>query len=157
MRWPTRPTSPGSRSPCRRTISTGLRVVRDALDVDVAAGEYGYDEPYFARMVAAGAVDCLQIDVTRCGGYTSWLRAAAVAGAQGLDVSAHCAPNLHAHVGRRACPICATSSTSMIITASKRCCSTVRSIPRAGAFGRTSMCPGHGMALKESAAAPYRR
>lgn len=53
---------------------SGLRVVRDALDCDVAAGEYGYDEPYFARMVAAGAVDCLQIDVTRCGGYTERLR-----------------------------------------------------------------------------------
>ena len=50
-------------------------------------------------MVLAGAVDCLQIDVTRCGGYTTWLRAAAVAGAQGLEVSAHSAPNLHAHVG----------------------------------------------------------
>jgi L-alanine-DL-glutamate epimerase-like enolase superfamily enzyme len=72
--------------------------VRDHLDIDVAAGEYGYDEAYFARMVAAGAVDCLQVDVTRCGGYTCWLRAAAIAGARGLQVSAHCAPNLHAHV-----------------------------------------------------------
>ena len=50
----------------------GLRIVREALDVDVAAGEYGYDETYFARMVAAEAVDCMQIDVTRCGGYTTW-------------------------------------------------------------------------------------
>lgn len=76
----------------------GLREVRDQTACDVAAGEYGYDESYFARMVAAGAVDCLQVDVTRCGGYTSWLRAAAIAGANGLQVSAHCAPNLHAHV-----------------------------------------------------------
>jgi L-alanine-DL-glutamate epimerase-like enolase superfamily enzyme len=77
----------------------GLREVRDQLPVDVTAGEYGYDEPYFARMLAAEAVDCLQIDVTRCGGFTTWLRAAALAGAEGIDVSAHCAPNLHAHVG----------------------------------------------------------
>ncbi|HEY2564204.1 MAG TPA: enolase C-terminal domain-like protein, partial [Acidimicrobiales bacterium] len=77
----------------------GLRQLRDVLDMDVTAGEYGYDEPYFARMLAAEAVDCLQIDVTRCGGYTTWLRAAAVARAQGVEVSAHCAPNLHAHVG----------------------------------------------------------
>jgi L-alanine-DL-glutamate epimerase-like enolase superfamily enzyme len=47
-------------------------------------------------MVAAGAVDCLQIDVTRCGGITDFLRAASVAAAHGLDVSAHCAPHLHA-------------------------------------------------------------
>lgn len=83
---------------------TGLRVVRDALDVDVAAGEYGYDETYLARMVAAGAVDCLQIDVTRCGGYTSWLRAAAVAGAQGLEISAHCAQIARACGPQRAQP-----------------------------------------------------
>ncbi|HVX21402.1 MAG TPA: enolase C-terminal domain-like protein [Acidimicrobiales bacterium] len=73
----------------------GLRLVRDRLDLDVAAGEYGYDEPYFRRMLAAGAVDCLQVDATRCGGYTSWLRAAALAHAAGVRVSGHCAPHLH--------------------------------------------------------------
>ncbi len=49
-------------------------------------------------MVETGAVDCLQVDVTRCGGITEWLRAAAVAAAHSLDISGHCAPNLHAHV-----------------------------------------------------------
>ncbi|MFC8419497.1 enolase C-terminal domain-like protein [Streptomyces sp. NPDC057236] len=72
----------------------GLRVVRDA----VAAGEYGYDLPYLTRMAASGAVDCLQADVTRCGGITAWLRAAAVAEGLGLHLSGHCAPHLHAHV-----------------------------------------------------------
>ncbi|AEW97256.1 MULTISPECIES: enolase C-terminal domain-like protein [Streptomycetaceae] len=76
----------------------GLRVVRDALDCDVAAGEYGYDLPYFARLTQAGAVDCLQVDVTRCGGVTEWLRAAALARAHCLDVSGHRAPHAHAHV-----------------------------------------------------------
>jgi L-alanine-DL-glutamate epimerase-like enolase superfamily enzyme len=76
----------------------GLRHVRSQLTLDVAAGEYGYDETYFDKMVAADAVDCIQADVTRCGGYTSWLRVAAIAGAHGLQVSGHCAPNLHAHV-----------------------------------------------------------
>jgi L-alanine-DL-glutamate epimerase-like enolase superfamily enzyme len=74
----------------------GLQAVRRAVDADVAAGEYGYDLPYFGRMVAADAVDCLQVDVTRCGGITDFLRAASVAAAHGLDVSAHCAPHLHA-------------------------------------------------------------
>jgi L-alanine-DL-glutamate epimerase-like enolase superfamily enzyme len=76
----------------------GLREVRDQTTADVAAGEYGYDDAYFARMVASEAVDCLQIDVTRCGGYTPWLRVAALAAANNLEVSAHCAPNLHAPV-----------------------------------------------------------
>ncbi|WP_304442395.1 enolase C-terminal domain-like protein, partial [Mycobacterium sp. E3247] len=76
----------------------GLNEVRDQVTPDVTAGEYGYDLAYFNRMLAAGAVDCLQIDVTRCGGITDWLRAAAVAAAYNVDVSGHCAPNLHAHV-----------------------------------------------------------
>ncbi len=76
----------------------GLREVRDACGADVAAGEYGYSLDYFAKMVSAGAVDCLQVDVTRCGGYTVWLRAAAGAAAHNLQVPGHCAPNLHAHV-----------------------------------------------------------
>lgn len=76
----------------------GLRQVRRQVTPDVAAGEYGYHLPYFAAMLAAQAVDCLQLDVTRCGGYGEWLRAAALAAGSGLDVSGHCAPNLAAHV-----------------------------------------------------------
>jgi L-alanine-DL-glutamate epimerase-like enolase superfamily enzyme len=76
----------------------GLREVRDGCDADVTAGEYGYHLDYFAKMIEAGAVDCVQVDVTRCGGYTGWLQAAAVAAAHNLQVSGHCAPNLHASV-----------------------------------------------------------
>jgi L-alanine-DL-glutamate epimerase-like enolase superfamily enzyme len=76
----------------------GLRAVRDAVRPDVAAGEYGGDLTYFARMCGAGAVDCLQADASRCGGITEWLRVAAVAAAHHLEISGHCAPHLHAHV-----------------------------------------------------------
>ena len=73
----------------------GLGVVRDQVDLDVAAGEYGYDLPYFERM--SGCVDVLQADVSRCAGITEWLRVAAVAAAHGLQLSGHCAPLLHRH------------------------------------------------------------
>jgi L-alanine-DL-glutamate epimerase-like enolase superfamily enzyme len=76
----------------------GLREVRDAVLPDVAAGEYGYDLTYFRRMCEARAVDCLQADVTRCGGISEWLRAATAAASFGLQLSGHCAPSLHAHV-----------------------------------------------------------
>ncbi|MDP8977717.1 MAG: mandelate racemase [Actinomycetota bacterium] len=77
----------------------GLRLVRDRgpAGMDVAAGEYGYDLPYFRRMLAAGAVDCLQADVTRCGGVTGFLRVAALCDARSIDLSAHCAPQISAH------------------------------------------------------------
>ncbi len=76
----------------------GLREIRDQCQADIAAGEYGYDLTYFAPLVTSGAVDCVQVDVTRCGGYTEWMAVAQLAAAHGLDTSAHCAPNLHAHV-----------------------------------------------------------
>jgi L-alanine-DL-glutamate epimerase-like enolase superfamily enzyme len=71
----------------------GLRQVRGSVLADVTAGEYGHDVSYFAAM-AEGAVDCVQVDATRCGGYTEWLRAAATVAGHHLDVSGHCAPYL---------------------------------------------------------------
>ncbi|MFI7423979.1 enolase C-terminal domain-like protein [Nonomuraea sp. NPDC049684] len=73
----------------------GLRLVRERAAPDVTAGEYGCDPAYFTRMCQAQAVDCLQVDATRCGGYTGWFAAAAIAAGHNLQVSAHCAPNLH--------------------------------------------------------------
>ncbi|MEV5748488.1 enolase C-terminal domain-like protein [Actinoallomurus sp. NPDC052308] len=72
----------------------GLREVRSAVECEVAAGEYGYDLPYFTRII--DAVDCPQADVTRVGGITEFLRVAGLARAHGKDLSAHCAPHLHA-------------------------------------------------------------
>ena len=77
----------------------GLAAVRRQVLPDVAAGEYSWSLADSARLIAAGAVDCLQLDVTRCGGVTEFLRGSALAAAAGLQVSAHCAPNLHARVG----------------------------------------------------------
>lgn len=77
----------------------GLRLLRDRgpPGMDIAAGEYGYDLPYFRDMLAAGAVDCLQADVTRCGGITGFLRVGALCDAATIDLSAHCAPQASAH------------------------------------------------------------
>jgi L-alanine-DL-glutamate epimerase-like enolase superfamily enzyme len=75
-----------------------LAQVRAAVRAEVAAGEYGYDIFSLRRLCESGAVDVLQADVTRCGGITDWLRVAAVAASFGLQLSGHCAPNLHVHV-----------------------------------------------------------
>lgn len=76
----------------------GLRLVRSVVRCDVTAGEYASRLADVADLVHAGAVDCLQVDASRCCGVTEWQRAAAVAAGGGLDVSAHCVPNLHAHL-----------------------------------------------------------
>lgn len=72
-----------------------LAGLRRVLRADVAAGEYADSVGYAERMCRAEAVDCLQLDVTRCAGITEWLRCAAVAAGHGLQVSGHCAPSLH--------------------------------------------------------------
>ncbi|HEX4086372.1 MAG TPA: enolase C-terminal domain-like protein [Chthoniobacteraceae bacterium] len=76
----------------------GLRLIRDRLPpgMRVAAGEYGYDADYFRHMLAAGAVDVLQADATRCLGITGFLEAATLAAAHHVPFSFHCAPALHA-------------------------------------------------------------
>jgi L-alanine-DL-glutamate epimerase-like enolase superfamily enzyme len=77
----------------------GLRLVRDRgpAGIAVAAGEYGWDLPYFERMLEAGAVDILQADVTRCGGITALLRIDGLCAARSMPFSAHCAPAISAH------------------------------------------------------------
>jgi len=75
----------------------GLSSLRDALNCEVAAGGY-IAEVADARSMCE-AVDCVQLDVTRCGGYTGWRRCAAYAHAAHVPVSAHCAPALHLPLG----------------------------------------------------------
>jgi L-alanine-DL-glutamate epimerase-like enolase superfamily enzyme len=74
-----------------------LARLRLGAAMDVAAGEYCWGIQDAARLLDARAVDCLQLDVTRCGGFTGWLQGAALAAASGIEVSAHCAPQLSAH------------------------------------------------------------
>jgi L-alanine-DL-glutamate epimerase-like enolase superfamily enzyme len=85
----------------------GLHLLRDGgpAGMDIAAGEYGYDLPYFRRMLEAEAVDVLQADASRCAGITGFLATAALCSARSLPLSAHCAPSLHTHVCCAALPV----------------------------------------------------
>ena len=79
----------------------GLRLVRDASPpgMEVTAGEYGWAPWYYRSMLAAGAVDVLQADVTRCGGFTGFAQIAALCQAHHLQLSSHGAPQLSVHAG----------------------------------------------------------
>jgi L-alanine-DL-glutamate epimerase-like enolase superfamily enzyme len=78
----------------------GLALVRQRApeQLEIAAGEYAFVPADFRNLLDARAVDCLQADVTRCGGMTGFLRAAELADRHGVEVSAHCAPQASAHV-----------------------------------------------------------
>ncbi|MDQ0756414.1 enolase C-terminal domain-like protein [Arthrobacter sp. B3I4] len=132
----------------------GLRVVRGAVDADVAAGEYGTGLPYYQRLCAADAVDCVQADVSRCGGISEWLRIAAVAAAHGLEVSGHCAPHLSAAVAA------ATPNFRHLEWFHDH----VRienlffdgTLDPDGGWVRSGPGPGNGLTLRSAAAEPYR-
>jgi L-alanine-DL-glutamate epimerase-like enolase superfamily enzyme len=72
----------------------GNRFVRDRAPsvMEVSNGEYGYAPYDFARIIAHGAADVLQADVTRCGGYSGFLAVDALCEAHHLPLSSHCAP-----------------------------------------------------------------
>lgn len=84
----------------------GMRFVREHVgpQIQVAAGEYGYDAFYFRDMLAAGAVDVLQADITRCGGVTGFMQVAALCQAHNMPFSAHTAPAEHTPAACAAIP-----------------------------------------------------
>jgi L-alanine-DL-glutamate epimerase-like enolase superfamily enzyme len=130
----------------------GLAELRDLLDLDIAAGEYGDDLHYFHQMEPA--VDCLQVDVTRCGGYTEWRRIAAASHAHGVEISAHCAPYLSV-------PIASASPNCRHLEWFHDHVRIVRELvegyaPPTGGALRPAPGPGHGMRLRRSGAEPYR-
>jgi L-alanine-DL-glutamate epimerase-like enolase superfamily enzyme len=127
----------------------GLRLVRDRAPsaMEIAAGEYGYDPFYFRRMLESGAVDVLQADATRCDGYTGFLRAAALADAWGLPLSAHTAPALHL-------PVCCSAPRLRHIewfhdhVRIERALFDGAPVVRNGALRPDLARPGHGLAFK---------
>ena len=134
----------------------GLRFVREHAPVgmEVAAGEYAYTADYVRTMLQAGAVDVQQADLTRCGGVTGFLQAAALCDAFHTDLSGHCAPSLHLHVA------CAAPRLRhlewfhdhvriehMLFDGAPE--------PRHGTIRPDLSRPGHGLAFKHADAARY--
>jgi L-alanine-DL-glutamate epimerase-like enolase superfamily enzyme len=134
----------------------GLRLLRDRgpAGMAITAGEYGYDLPYFRRILDAGAVDILQADATRCAGITGFVRVAALCEAAGIPLSAHTAPSLHAHVCCALAPVIHVEYfvdhariEGMLFDGALT--------PRGGALEPDRSRPGFGLELKRSEAARY--
>lgn len=79
---------------------SGLKALRQHApsSMEIAAGEYGYDQFYFRNMLDHECLDVLQADASRCG-ITGFLQAGALCEARAIPLSAHCAPSLHLHPG----------------------------------------------------------
>lgn len=131
----------------------GLRLVRDRAPagMNVAAGEYGFTPDDVRLLLAAGAVDVLQADATRCMGITGFLAADALCQAHHLPLSAHCAPAIHLHV--------AAAARSLIHIESFRDHERIEQMifdglpeSRGGQLFWDPSRPGHGLALRRSEA-----
>ena len=126
----------------------GLANLRTFLRCDIAAGEYAADV-YDIRALLP-VVDCLQLDATRCGGYTGFLAGATLAQSHNLQVSAHCAPALHTPVAA-AVPNLRhiewfadhVRLENLLVTGSPQ--------PHAGTLSVATSEPGHGMQLSAAA------
>ncbi|HJQ01111.1 MAG TPA: enolase C-terminal domain-like protein [Jatrophihabitans sp.] len=131
----------------------GLAELRSVLRCDVAAGEYASDVYEIEALLPV--LDCLQLDVTRCGGYTGWLRGAALAQARNRQVSGHCAPSLHGPV---AAAVPNLRHVEWFVDHARLEPLLFEGIPpvRDGALHLSQDRPGHGMSLHETAAAQWR-
>jgi L-alanine-DL-glutamate epimerase-like enolase superfamily enzyme len=76
----------------------GLRLLVEhaPASIRIAAGEYIYVHDDARALAEAKAVDVLQVDVTRCGGITNFLKISDLAESCHLPLSAHTAPSIHA-------------------------------------------------------------
>ncbi len=124
-----------------------LALLRGRLAAEVTAGEYGTTVDYFRRMCASGAVDCLQVDASRCGGYTGFLAAATVADSYGLAVSTHCAPHLHAVVAAGIANLRHCEWFHDHVDADRRLFDGLP-VPARGALAVDGGTPGHGITMR---------
>lgn len=71
--------------------------VRQHAGIPLAVGETLYTRYQFADFVASGAVDVVQADIPRVGGFTEWLKIAKLAEASNLPVAPHFMLELSVH------------------------------------------------------------
>lgn len=76
----------------------GLARFRRGTDVPLATGEHEYTRFGVRDLVVAGAVDVLQVDATKCGGYTETLRMNAIAQAWNITFAPHAMEHMHMHL-----------------------------------------------------------
>jgi L-alanine-DL-glutamate epimerase-like enolase superfamily enzyme len=134
----------------------GLRMLceRAPAGMQIAAGEYGYTPAAFHRLLAAGAVDTLQADATRCGGVTGFVLAHAQAQAGGIPLSAHTAPALHASIASGLRDVVNVEYFHDHAIIEQRFFDGVPTL-EAGDLVPDLARPGHGLTLKRTDAAPY--
>ena len=79
---------------------SGYAQLTDELATPVQLGENFYGPRALYDAMLAGAGDFFMPDLMRIGGVTGWMRAAAIAGVAGIELSSHLYPEVSAHLLR---------------------------------------------------------
>ena len=75
--------------PLRPDDYEGYRKLAEATDVRIAAGEEESSRLSFVELMDRGRIDVVQVDLTRCGGFTEAMKIAALAWDRGLPIANH--------------------------------------------------------------------
>lgn len=67
----------------------GYRKLSRATDIRIAAGEEESGRAGFVRLMDEGQIDLIQVDLTRCGGFTEAMKIASLAQDRGIPVVNH--------------------------------------------------------------------
>jgi L-alanine-DL-glutamate epimerase-like enolase superfamily enzyme len=67
----------------------GYKKLANATDVRIAAGEHESERRSFLDLMDRGQIDVVQVDLTRCGGFTEAMKIASLAVDRGLPVVNH--------------------------------------------------------------------
>lgn len=76
----------------------GSAQVAAALDIPITAGENHHTKFPFRRLLEAGAVDIVMVDLLRVGGISEWMKVAALAEVWNLPIVGHLMPEIHVHL-----------------------------------------------------------
>lgn len=76
----------------------GLRKFKNGTDIPLGTGEHEYTKFGARDLILGGAVDYLQMDATRCGGYTEMVKVAAISQSCNLALAPHAMEHVHMHI-----------------------------------------------------------
>lgn len=76
----------------------GLARFKRGCDIPLATGEHEYTKYGVRDLILADAVDIVQVDGARAGGYTEMLKIAAMTQAWNLKFAPHAMENMHIHL-----------------------------------------------------------
>ncbi|MGB4148376.1 MAG: mandelate racemase/muconate lactonizing enzyme family protein, partial [Tepidanaerobacteraceae bacterium] len=76
----------------------GLAQFKRGTDIPLATGEHEYTKYGVRDLILGDAVDIVQCDITRCGGYTEMLKICAITQAWNLPLAPHGMELMHMHL-----------------------------------------------------------